>query len=256
MAIISMLIGVISLMYWYFLDKPLLGIINAILLFTSFLFFKQMYEYKYKDNKKWALFSLCFIVSMFFLAGVVDIILADFGVRLSKYSKAISDVILLLICALTCLNKSDISKYIQFNFNTTPIIIILICTVITQFIISDNKTLLSILPQNHTNTSFTAAQLGVYFSLLWSAITAMNIIVGRLIDNDYLAVSCMSILSVSLAAESLGLSMLVYLGYCVVLSAVTRTRKNYIYMLFGGVLFNLVILVRISYKGLLVIPNG
>jgi len=234
-------ICIIYLIHSVILNMPFIGALNVLLLAVSYFCLMQVSFYRELDTKKWAVFSLILLLTIFFLMGVLPRVFQQIGLSFSDDEKLLGESVLLLVCAVFCFYRKNLYNYFQFKFDFVPALVILLSLVFSTYILRNTREYFLPLFSDERLCYLTLASY-IFFSISWWIIlTLSSILINSLTKNCWIAVFLITSFLMGFAAiPCSGWSLI---GYFLILSLVTVLKRNFLYMYIGGIMLNAIEIV-------------
>ena len=234
-------ICIIYLVHLVILNKPFIGMVNVLLLAVSYFCVVQVSFYREVDNKKWAIFSLVLLLTVFFLLGVVTHILQQIGISLSDDEKLLGESVILLVCVVFCFYKKKIHDYFQFTFDSSPTLAILLSLSFCTYILRSTSEYSLPLLSDGRLCHLTLAGYILFSISWWIILTMSTILINSLTHNHWIGIFLITSFLIGFAAiPSSGWCLI---GYFFLLSLVTVLKRNFLYMYIGGIMLNAIEIV-------------
>jgi hypothetical protein len=232
----SVIIFVIYFFHLVILSKPFWGILDVLLIALSYFCFVQVSFYREGDNKKWAIFSLVLLLTVFFFLEVVAHILQQIGISRSDDEKLLVQSAILLFCVVFCFYKKKIRDYCQVTFDLFPTLVILLSLALSTYILRNTTEYSLPLLSDERLCQLTLVGYILFSISWWIVLTLSSILINSLTQYRWIAVFLITCFLIGFAA--IPLSGWFLIGYFFILSLVTILKRNFLYMYIGGIMIN------------------
>ena len=238
--IITFLIMGLYLVHLLFLNAPLLGVVNILLVALTWYFGRQLLIYKKIDDKKWSIFSLFFLLSVFFLIGGINETLKKIGIEHSlKSFKLFGELTLLMGGIIVCIYRKNLNNFFNLRSNWLVHILIILLSLISTIVIlkSFKGHRISLLFSNNDLCSLADFSFVLFSIFGWAVFMFTGILLRNTTNNVYYAIILISLVLAGFVPLPFGSWVLLF--YFCILATVSVFSNNYLYILIGGFLLNI-----------------